>query len=198
MRTPTRGQAVTGAIVGGALWALTPLRQPIFDAGRSPDEGDLFFRGYNALIVVVAVLLTVALLRLRHEAAARPVLRVGWWTMLLGHLLILLGSLVGVVLGGWAPDLVMPAQDLGFLGAVLATLGALVLGVACLRGGGVPRGPSVLFAMTLPVGVLGIVALEAVGVPEDYLGLPLTVLYGGAWLWLGATWTRSESSARVA
>lgn len=97
MWSPTDRLAGISAILGGVLWAVTPLRQPVFGAGRTPEEGELFFRAYNGLIVVVVVLLTAALLR--HRA------------------------------------------------------------------------PSVL--------------LSVAGVPEDYLGLPLTVLYGGAWVVLG-------------
>ncbi len=41
--------------VGGFLWAVTPLRQPIFDAGRTPDEGEAFFRIYNLLLIAIAI-----------------------------------------------------------------------------------------------------------------------------------------------
>lgn len=56
-----------GGVVGGLLWALTPLRQPVFGAGRTPDEGVTFFRLYNLVLMLIAVLLTLALVRLRAE-----------------------------------------------------------------------------------------------------------------------------------
>ncbi len=60
-------QAGVSAVVGGFLWAVTPLRQPIFDAGRTPDEGETFFRIYNLVLIAIAILLTIALVWLRRE-----------------------------------------------------------------------------------------------------------------------------------
>jgi hypothetical protein len=191
MRQPARSTAAICALAGGTLWALTPLRQPLFQAGRSPAEGETFFRFYNALIVVVAVLLTVALVRLLLEEY-RPKGRaflVGWWMILAGHALIFSGSLTGVVLGGWMTDFVMAAQDVGFLGALVAALGAAPLGIVGLRHGGLPTPASAMFAAALPIGLLGITLLTGLGVPEDFLGLPFTVLYGGAWVVMGGYWT---------
>lgn len=196
MRARTRRTAVLVAI-GGALWALTPLRTPVFGAGSEPDEGLLIFRSYNLLLVVVAALMTLGLLELRRQrrSGRTTTFAAGWWTILAGHGLILAGALPAVLLGGRQRDLVMAGQDISFLGAVVAALGALPLGISALRRAYAPRTAAVLFLVALPLGLLGVVLLDVLEVPEDYLGLPLTLSYGGAWVALGIGWAlRSASS----
>lgn len=180
--------------VGGAIWALTPLRSPIFGAGSEPDQGVLIFRGYNLLVVAVVALMTLGLLVLRKQrrAGKSKTFAAGWWTVLAGHILLLAGSFPAVLFGGQQRDIVMAAQDIGFLGAVVAAVGALPLGISALRHDYTSRPAAVLFIAALPMGVLGIVLLDGLGVPEDYLGLPLTVLYGGAWVALGYGWGRRD------
>ena len=46
--------AALGAMVGGALWALTPLREPLLGGELS---GHPVFRPYNLVLLVIAVLL---------------------------------------------------------------------------------------------------------------------------------------------
>lgn len=197
MRSPTKQEAGLSGIVGGFLWAITPLRQPIFDAGRTPDEGELFFRAYNFLLGVIVILLTVALFRLRETLRARRrLLTVGWWTILTGHALVLAGSLPAVLLGDEARSFVMGSQDMGFLGVLVTGVGALLMGFSGLRHREIPAAASWLLLLTLPLGLLAIVLLSAMGTPDDYLGLPITMLYGGAWVVLGWFWIRggAESS----
>ena len=198
MTVQTLRKVAAGAALGGLLWALTPLRQPILDAGSSPEEGELVFRLYNVLLVLIAVLLTAGLVALRRTSGTGRLLTVGWWVVLTGHLMILAGCLLSALVGGWALDLVRVAQDVAFLGAVVAGLGALLLGIGGLRTDSVPRPAAVLFTASLPLGFLGIGLLDAAGVPEDYLGLPFTVLYGGAWLVWGLTMRRSPVDTLVA
>jgi len=184
-------------VAGGFLWAVTPLRQPIFDAGRTPDEGETFFRIYNLVLIAIAILLTIALVRLRREPTrvTSRLFATGWWTILLGHVLLLLGSIPAVAFGDQARNLVKGGQDLGFLGATIAGLGGFLLGVSTLfhhrRRAGVA---SWLLLLTLPLGFLTIALLSTMGVHEDYLGLPLTMLYGGAWIVLGWSWIRSQDA----
>jgi len=183
--------------VGGLLWALTPLRQPIFNAGRTPEEGELFFRIYNLVLIAIAIMLTVALLRLRDSSTAR-LFKTGWWTILIGHVLILVGSLPAVLFGDAARALVKAGQDAGFLGALVAGVGGFLVGFSALRSRSVPKAAHWLLLLTLPLGLLGITLLAAMGTPEDYLGLPVTALYGGAWIVLGWFWLRvgDRASAR--
>jgi len=78
----------------------------------------------------------------------------------------------------------MVGQDLGFLGALIAGVGAIPLGIALWRARAASRPGALLLIIALPVGLPGTIALEAVGF-EDSAGLALTVLYGGAWVMLG-------------
>ena len=192
----TAREAGWSGLIGGLVWALTPLRQPVFDAGRTPDEGETFFRLYNLVLIIVAILLTVALLRLRDSArpAGKTAAR-GWWIILAGHSLLVIGSSPAVLFGDEAATVVMVGQDLGFLGAVVAALGALLVGLDTLRRGRLPRLASWLLLLTLPLGVAATAVLAAIGTPEDYLGLPLTVLYGGSWIVLGWCWIREGEAA---
>ena len=196
MRSETSRHAGPAGVLGGLLWALTPLRQPIFGAGGAPDEGELAFRVYNLLLVAVFVLLTVALLRLRHSPLVSDRLSVaGWWTVLVGHLGVIAGCLPAVLLGGAVEGLVMRGQDLAFFGAMVAALGALLVGISAVRRRARPLIASWLLLLTLPAGLAVLALLDALGTPEDYLGLPLTVLYGAAWVVLGWSWTRQPDTS---
>lgn len=66
---------------------------------------------------------------------------------------------------------------------MLAALGAIPLGIAGLRHRRMPKSAAVLLIAALPPGLLGAALLGIIGVPEDYFGLPLTLLYGS----LGST-----------
>jgi nitrate reductase gamma subunit len=193
MRSTTQLQAGLCGITGGFLWAITPLRTPIFNAGETPEEGELVFRAYNGVLIVIAVLLTFALLCIResHRGPSR-LFTAGWWTILSGHALVLAGSLPAVLFGDQVRSLVMGGLNLGFVGAVIAALGALLLGVSRLRQRTTPTAASWLFLLTLPVGLFATVPLSATGISEDYLGLPTTILYGGAWMVLGWSWIRND------
>ena len=167
-----RTSAATCAIVGGALWAVTALRQPAFDAGRTPDEGEAFFRAYNLLVVAVSGLLSVALLQLRRHRRddgrgdRNRAFTIGWWVVLAGHVLLLVGSLPAVALGGEFRGLVMAAQDVGFLGAVIAAAGAVPLGAAAVgQRRTLPSLAAGLFIESLPIGLLAVMLLGAVGGP---------------------------------
>ncbi len=109
---------------------LTPLRQPIFGAGGEPDEGVLFFRSYNAFIIVIVALMTLGLLKLRRErrASRTRTFTAAWWTVAAAHAFMIAGSLPAVLFGGQARALVMAAaSDVGFLAAVVAAVGARLL-----------------------------------------------------------------------
>ena len=157
-----------------------------------------FFRGYNLLVVVAVALMTLGLIELRRERLARATkaFATGWWIALAGHVLLAAGSIPAVIFGDRQRDFVMAAQDVGFLGAVVAALGGLVFGASALRRRSLPRAPAVLFAAALPVGFVGIMVLDLLGAPEDVLGLPLTVLYGGAMIALAIAWRREGRDAR--
>lgn len=183
------------AMVGGVLWALTPLREP-FLGGRFP--GHPVFRPYNLVLVCIAVLLAVGLLAFhaRYKGSYGRLGTAGVFIIFGGYALLLFGSLPAVL---FSPDgargLIMGGQDLGFLGALVAGVGAILLGVALWRALAVPRAGALLLIISLPIGLLGTIAISAMGF-EDIAGLPLTVLYGGAWVLLGYQ-LRSEASTTV-
>jgi hypothetical protein len=172
-------------MVGGALWALTPLREPLL-GGRFPEHP--VFRPYNLVLLIITVLLALGLwaLRERHKGSYGRLGTAGVAVVFVGYALMFLGSVPAVVLSpeGWR-GLIMAGQDLGFLGALVAGVGALLLGIALWRTPSAPRAGALLLICALPVGILGVIFVSALGF-ADIAGLPLTALYGGAWIVLGS------------
>ncbi len=172
-------------MVGGALWALTPLREPLF-GGRSPEHP--VFRPYNFVLVVIAVLLIVGLLALRNRYKGRygRLGAAGVAVIFVGYAMLFFGSIPAVLL---SPDgfrgLMLAGQDLGFLGALVSGAGAILLGIALRRARTASRPGALLLIIALPVGIVGVVLVSAIGF-VDIAGLALTVPYGGAWVMLGS------------
>ncbi len=173
------------AVVGGLLWAVTPLREPVLGGGRFP--GHPVFRPYNLALIVIAVLLVAGLLAL-HERYGGRYGRLGTAGMVVtfaGYALVFFGSIPAVLFTQDGPlALIRTGQDLGFLGAMVSLVGALLLGVALWRARAGSRLGALLLIVALPVGLVGVVLLSGFG-PEDTAGLPWTVLYGAAWVVLG-------------
>lgn len=189
------------SIVGGALWALTPLRETLF-GGRAPEHP--VFRPYNFVLVVIAVLLIAGLLALRNRYKGRygRLGAAGVIVIFVGYAMIFFGSIPAVLL---SPDgfrgLILAGQDLGFLGALVSGVGAILLGIALWRAGAASRLGALLLIIALPVGFVGVVLVAAIGF-VDIAGLALTVPYGGAWVMLGSQlWslrgTAAEQPSRV-
>lgn len=184
----TSRAAAWSALVGGTLWAVTPFRDLVLGAGSDPRDGVAAFRAYNLYVLVAVLLMSVALLALLRGRTGTLLARsrvVATATVLTAHALLAAASLLAVLLGDRSRGLVMAGQDLGFLAAVLAAAGACVLGVRGLRAGSPPRPAALLFAVALPLGVVGAVLLGVAGARDDLLGLPLTGLYGSAFVALG-------------
>ncbi len=199
-RNSTR-TAAWAAVTGGAVWALTPLRDQLVGGGGDPADGATF-QLYNAVVVAAALLLSLALVHLLRQATPRRrAVTVSAAVVLLGHALSVAGSVPAVLLGSAAGDLVRAGQDLGFLGALLAAAAAVPLGIVGARRSVLPKSCAVLLALALPGGVLGAVLLAALGAPPDLLGLPLTLLYGGAYVAFGhallSTRTTDPAKARL-
>jgi hypothetical protein len=172
-------------MVGGALWALTPLREPLL-GGRFP--GHPVFWPYNLFLLVVAVLLIAGLLalRARYRGSYGRLGTADVVVVFVGYALLLLGSGPAVVLSPeGSRGLIMAGQDLGFLGALVAGVGAVPLGIALWHTRSATRAGALLLVLALPVGIVGVIVVSALGL-VDIAGLPLTVLYGGAWIVLGA------------
>ena len=104
----------------------------------------------------------------------------------IGYALLFLGSVPAVLLSAdGSRGLIMTGQDLGFLGALVAGVGAVLLGIALWRTPSASQAGALLLIVALPVGIVGVILVSAVGF-VDIAGLPLTVLYGGAWIVLGS------------
>ncbi len=180
-------------VVGGALWALTPLREPLL-GGRFPEHP--VFRPYNLVLLIIALLLAAGLLALhaRYRGSYGRLGTVGVVVVFVGYAMLFLGSIPAVLL---SPDgsrrLILAGQDLGFLGAFVAGVGAVLLGIALLRTRSAARAGALLLIVAHPVGIVGVILVSALGF-VDIAGLPLTVLYGGAWIVLGSH-LGSEGSA---
>lgn len=182
-------------MVGGALWAVTPLREPLM-GGRFPEHP--VFRPYNFVLVVIVILLILGLLALRnrHKENYGRLGTVGFVIILAGYALLFFGSLPAVLL---SPDglrgLIIAGQDLGFLGALVAGVGAILLGVALWKASAASRIGALLLIIALPVGFVGVIVVSALGL-VDVAGLLLTVPYGAAWIILGRQlWSRREGTA---
>ncbi len=187
-------------MLGGLLWAVTPLRDVVLGGGGTPDHP--VFRPYNVVIGAIAVLLIVGLagLYLRYKETYRRLGIVGVVVIFAGHALLLAGSIPAIVL---APDrssgLIQAGQDLGFLGALVAAMGAIFLGIALWRTRAAPRAAALLLIIALPVGLPGTILIQSIGL-VSIAGLAMTVPYGAAWMILGShLWssTRESIAART-
>lgn len=145
--------------------------------------------GLTISCCLLVVLLTVGLLafRARYKGSYGRLGTAGVFVIFGGYALLFFGSLPAVLFSSDGPvGFVRVGQDLGFLGAVVALVGALLLGIALRRSGVASRLGSLLLIVAFPVGLLGvIVVLSGIGF-EDIAGLPWTVLYRGAWIVLGS------------
>lgn len=186
----TRWGGLAG-VIGGLLWAVTPLREPLL-GGRFPEHP--VFRPYNFVLLIIAVLLALGLsaLRARYKGSYGRSGALGHFVVLVGYAMLFLGSAPAVVLSSEdSRSLIMGGQDLGFLGALMAGLGAIPLGIALWRARAASRVGAMLLILALPVGLAGVMLISAMGF-EDVAGLPLTVLYGVAWVVLGSRlWTQA-------
>jgi len=186
------------AIVGGAFWAVTPLRDAIFGGGASP--GETAFRPYNLAILIISALLFsgMAALHAHYGDQFGRSGTVGTWMIQVGYVLAFAGSLPAVLAPeGRIGGIVDIGQDLGFLGAIIGAIGAIPLGMALRHIKDVPRPASQMLIASFPVGFVGIVVISLLGF-VDVAGLPMTALYGGAWMMLGYHLSSEERALAAA
>jgi hypothetical protein len=158
---------------------------PALLGGRFPEHP--VFRPYNLVLLVIAVLLAAGLwaLHARYKGSYGRLGTAGVIVVFVGYVMLFLGSVPAVVFSpAGSRGLIRAGQDLGFLGALVAGVGAVLLGIALLRARSAPRAGALLLVVALPVGIVGVVVVSALGL-VNIAGLPLTVLYGGAWMVLG-------------
>jgi hypothetical protein len=196
------GRGGLAGMAGGVLWALTPLRQPLL-GGRFPEHP--VFRPYNLVLLVIAFLLSAGLLALhaRYKGSYGHLGTAGVVVVFVGYAMLFSGSVPAVVLSPeGSRELILAGQDLGFLGALVAGIGAVLLGIALLRTRPTPRARpragALLLIAALPVGLAGVILVSGLGF-VNIAGLPLTVLYGGAWIVLGShlrtQWPQGSATA---
>jgi heme/copper-type cytochrome/quinol oxidase subunit 1 len=184
-------------MIGGPLWLATPLRDPVFGGGATPDHP--VFRPYNAVVAVIAVLLIVGLasLHARYKGTYRRLGKTGAVVIFVGYMFLLAGSIPAVLLDpDGSSDVIRIGQDLGFLGALVAGAGAILLGVALWRTQA-PRLAALLLILTLPVGLAGVIVISSIGL-VSVAGLAMTVPYGVAWMVLGHHLRSSAGDVAVA
>lgn len=119
------------AMLGGALWALTPLRQNVFGGGRFRESP--IFQPYDFVVEVITMLLIVGLVALhaRHKRTYGRLGTAGVVVIFCGYALGIIGSIPAVLFPAYGlQDLIMIGQDLGFLAVLIAGVGAILLGVA--------------------------------------------------------------------
>ncbi len=182
-------------MLGGLLWAVTPLRDVVLGGGGTPDHP--VFRPYNVVLGAIALLLIVGLagLHVRYKETYRHLGTVGVGVIFGGYALLLAGSIPAILL---APDsrsgLIRAGQDLGFLGALVAAMGAILLGIALWRTRVLPRSAAFLLIITLPVGLPGTIMIQSIGL-VSIAGLAMTVPYGAAWMIVGnQLWSSTRES----
>jgi hypothetical protein len=173
------------AMVGAALWAITPLREPILDE-RFP--GHPAFRPYNFVLLVIAVLLIMDLLGLhvRYKGSYGRLSTAGVLVILVGYALLFVGSILAILLYlNGLRGLIMAGQDLGFLGTLIAGVSAILYGMAFWRARAASGLGALPLIITLLVGIASMILVSAIGC-VDIAGLQLTDLYGGTWVILGS------------
>lgn len=157
------------AVVGGAVWAVTPLRDVLYGAAVEP--GSTAYAVYEGIVALVVVLLALGL------RTVVGVSRVGMVVVLVGYLMTVASA---VPVG--AAELDRTLADIGFFGSMVAAIGAIPLGVALWRRGA--RAAGALLVLTLPAGLPLLLAISAAG-QAGVAGLAVTVPYGAAWCLLG-------------
>ena len=182
-------------MLGGLLWAVTPLRDVVFGGGGTPDHP--VFRLYNFILGVIAVLLAAGLagLHIQYKETYRRLGTAGVVVIFTGYALLLAGSIPAILL---APDrssgLIQTGQDLGFLGALVAAMGAIFLGIVLWRTRAALRVGALLLIITLPVGLPGTIMIQSIGL-VSIAGLAMTAPYGVAWMILGNhLWSSTRES----
>lgn len=155
------------AVVGGAAWAVTPLRDVFYGAAVGPGA----YAVYEGIVALIVVLLALGL------RTVLGVSRAGVAVVLAGYLMIVVSA---VPVGPAAVDQTL--ADIGFFGSMVAAIGAIPLGIALWRRGA--RTAGALLVLALPAGLPLLLAISAAGQP-GVAGLAVTLPYGAAWCLLG-------------
>jgi Ca2+/Na+ antiporter len=187
------------AMVGGVLWALSPIGEDLFGGGGHPQSPA--FRPFNLLVEIMSILLIVGLLAVhfRYNRTYGRLGRAGFVVILGSYALGFIGGIPALLFpfpSGTLRDVVMIGQGLGFLSALISGVGAVLLGIALWRTRAVARLGALLLIIALPVGFPVVVALNFTRFMES-AGLAFVVPYGVAWVIVGyQLWAEASAPAQ--
>ena len=123
----------------------------------------------------------------------------GATVVLVAYALQLIGGIPSLLFAfptGALRDAVLAGQTLGFFGALLSGVGAILLGIALWRTRAAPRLGALLLIVSFPVGFPVVIALATTSFWQS-AGLAFTVPYGVAWVILGQQlWSEGSATAR--
>jgi hypothetical protein len=163
-------------VAGGVLWVLSPVGVHLSEVKfHTPN---VFWK----LFPSAPLLLLVGLAGLRLLVAGRrgPIQRIGFWTTLLGLVLVVAGD-VGLYWLGVDDAYIMsaPSYRAFRLGLLLAAAGSILLGVGAGRDRTLPVWAALPFALGALAGLISFTS------DLDQIGSALWVLFGFGWAWLG-------------
>ena len=168
----------------------------------------LYYLGFLAVALLLVTVGMVGFHAMHRQSYVRSMGRAGFWSVVVGSLMVVLGGAVFFTLGKAGdylqatPPLVWMA--LGLAGLVVGFLGLVVghplYGVATLQAKVLPRWCGVAFIAAIPGGLafsLLWILLAFVASYEPFLsfsGVSTFMVFGLAWLALGyALWVRREA-----
>ena len=165
-------QAGLAAMVGGALSAVYPVGELVFEFGPPGTPGYETYLQFITPVPVLLVLLLVGVLGLYAYVRDTDTLgrlgRAGVALLVAGYVLEIVGNLVEVWMAGATPAAVLGgnAYLISLFGLLMELVGASLFGVALLRRTAVPRLGAGLLAVALPAGIGGGAALILAGLDE--------------------------------
>lgn len=178
------------AILGGALYLVTfGMVYLIYDLFAEQAKGT--FVGSHAFIHIfdtpmfVFLLVGAAGLYLRQREVFGHIGKAGFYLTAFGFSLGIVGGAMIIVIGltvGEEATMGVPDMIAHMLSHVFYALGSILLGIATLRAGIMPKGAAILMA----IGPVWLFAMFGVGLNQSFvLLLPPVIATALGWMWLG-------------
>jgi hypothetical protein len=180
----------SAAILGGALYLVTfGMVYLIYDLFTEQAKGT--FVGSHAFIhmfdtpMFVFLLVGAAGLYLRQREVFGLIGKAGFYLTAFGFSLGIVGGAMIIVIGltaGEKATMGVPDMIAHMLSHVFYALGSILLGIATLRAGILPKGAAILMA----IGPVWLFAMFGVGLNQSFLLLlPPVIATALGWMWLG-------------